>query len=79
MSATLTFPCDRRYQTTLRDAVATAVMALGFDERRTAAAMAQVDPFLEGCLQASSPAISIEVNDARLTLQGGDRTLIVDI
>jgi hypothetical protein len=79
MSANLTFPCDRRYLTTVRDAVATAVLGQGFDNGRTAAALTRVDEFLEGCLQASGSAISIEVSGSTLTLASADRTLTVDI
>lgn len=79
MSATLVFPCDPRYQTTVRDAVATAVMGQGFDNRRTAVALAKVDEFLEGCLRAASAPISIEVNETQLTLASAGRTLTVDL
>ncbi len=79
MSATLTFPCDRRYQTTVRDAVTTAVMGRGFDDRRAAAAAAKVERFLEGCLQADGSAISIEVSETQLTLASAGKTLTVDL
>jgi hypothetical protein len=77
--ASLTFPCDPRYLTTVRDAVATAVMGQGFDNGRTAAALAKVEPFLQGCLKASNAPISIEVSDTQLMLASADRTLTVDL
>lgn len=79
MSANLTFPCDRRYVTTVRDAVATAVMGHGFDNRRTAVALAQVDRFLETCLQAASSPISIQINETQMLLVSAGRTLTVDL
>jgi hypothetical protein len=79
MSANLTFPCDRRYVTTVRDAVATAVMGHGFDNRRTAVALAKVDQFLEGCLQAASSPISIEISETQMMLASAGRTLTVDL
>lgn len=79
MSATLTFPCDRRYATSVRDAVAAAVTGHGVDNRRTAVALATVDQFLEGCLQAASAPISIEISETRMLLASAGRTLTVDL
>lgn len=79
MSATMTFPCDRRYLTIVGDAVATAVLGRGFDNQRSAAAVAKVEQFLETCLEASASVISIELSDTQLMLVGAGRTVTVDL
>lgn len=79
MSARMTFPCDRRYLTTVRDAVTTAVLGQGLDNQRTAVAVARVEQFLEACLAASASAISIELSETQLMLAGAGQTVTVDL
>ena len=76
---TLTFPCEPRFVSVVKDAVATAVRNTGrdADPRREHAASA-VQDFLETCLaEALQSPIAVRISDTAVHVDVSPRTLDV--
>ena len=75
---TLTFPCEPRFVSVVKDAVATAVRNTGLDAARADAAASAVQSFLETCLaEALQSPIAVRITDTAVHVDVSPRTLDV--
>jgi hypothetical protein len=73
---TLTFPCEPRFVTVAKDAVATAVRNAGYDESRADTTASAVQRFLETCLaEALRSPIAVRISDSEVHVDVQPRTL----
>lgn len=75
---TLTFPCEPRFVSVVKDAVATAVRNTGLDAARAETAASAVESFLETCLaEALRSPIAVRITDTVVHVDVSPRTLDV--
>ena len=73
---TLTFPCEPRFVSVVKDAVATAVRNTGCDATRADSAASAVEHFLETCLaEAILAPIAVRISDTEVHVDVPPRTL----
>jgi hypothetical protein len=78
MTADLTFPCERRFAATVREAAMAALRGAGVDEAAVVSAGTAIDRFLAEHVRESSAApISAQVTSRALILCVAGRTLTV--
>ena len=75
---TLTFPCEPRFVSVVKDAVATAVRNTGRDADRAESTASAVQYFLETCLaEALQSPIAVRISDTAVHVHVSPRTLDV--
>jgi hypothetical protein len=73
---TLTFPCEPRFVTVVKDAVATAVRNSGRDASHADSAASAVETFLESCLaEAVRSPIAVRISNSEVRVDVQPRTL----
>ena len=73
---TLTFPCEPRFVSVVKDAVATAVRNTGRDATRADSAASAVQTFLETCLaDAVRAPIAVGISETEVHVDVPPRTL----
>ena len=77
---TLSFPCEPRFVTVVKDAVATAVRGTGRDPSRADSTASAVQTFLETCLaDAIRSPIDVRISDTAVQVAVAPRSLRVDL
>ena len=73
---TLTFPCEPRFVTVVKDAVATAVRNTGCDANRADTTASAVQRFLEACLaEPLRSPIAVRITETEVHVDVQPRTL----
>ena len=73
---TLTFPCEPRFVTVVKDAVATAVRNTGRDTTHADHTASAVETFLESCLaEAARSPIAVRISNSEVRVDVQPRTL----
>jgi hypothetical protein len=77
---TLTCPCEPRFVTVVKDAVATAVRSSGGDPGRADRTASAVAAFLETCLaEAPRAPIDVRISDRTVRVAVASHTLDLDL
>ena len=75
---TLTFPCEPRFVSVVKDAVATAVRNTGRDAAQAETTASAVQHFLETCIaEALQSPIAVRITDTLVHVDVSPRTLDV--